>query len=368
MDTFKEKTCAVCGSNTSVEITRVLDSRIKNYIRVVGCVECGLVFLNPGPTEEDYVNFYRSGKGGGGAIPSREKAINDKKFEAPVLTDFLHRNIPSLSRMKAIDVGSGWGGFLHYLRPFVNKLSSIEIMPGAKEFIRNNFDVEFLECSRVMDGFSPGTFDLITSVAVIEHYPDPIRALQDYYEALREGGYLLIFTPDVHALSFVSGAQSYFKFVHPYYYSIFSLQTLLRKIGFGDFTYWLSQPSLPLWSVRYPDLYAPGDIVLIAKKVTKTENKEDKGFSHLEMIQEKFAKALWMDDRLAKARALWLSNYSIPVRLISKAVPYVRPNHYQFFAEQYWAAFGGEKKNVTINHNFDRFLSRMFYKLACRIN
>lgn len=369
MYTFKEKSCVNCGSDRSVEITQALDNRIKDYIRVVECMECGLVFLNPGPTEEDYISFYRSGKGGGGATPSRDKAIKDKQFEAPVLTDFLRCNIPDLSEMNAIDVGSGWGGFLHYLRPFVKKLSSIEIMPGAKELIRNNFDVDFVECSRVMEGFSQGTFDLITSIAVIEHYPEPLLALQDYYEALKEGGYLLIFTPDVLSMSFVNGPNSYFKFVHPYYYSVSTLQSLLRKIGFGDFTYWLSQPSLPLWSVRYPDLYAPGDIMLIARKITETGNGEEM-IDHLETVREKYTQALLIDDRLKNARTLWLNNLSIPVRLLSKAVPYVRPNHYQYFAEQYWSTHGGLEyvHDSSINHKFDRFLSRMYYEMACKFS
>ena len=370
MDNFKDKSCAVCGSNNNVLIDQVTDFRIKMTIKAVVCQGCGLVFLNPGPTESAYLAFYRNQMGGIAAAPSLKKVIKDKEYQGSILSDFMCRNIPSLSTLKAIDVGSGWGGFLHYLKPLVKELASIEVMAGAKKFIQDNFNVSFAECARILECYPEKSFDLITSIAVIEHYPDPISALNDYYYALKDGGYLLIYTHDVRALCVGEGVNSYFKFVHPYYYSANTLRALLAKIGFGDFRYWVSKPSLPLWSVRYPDAYAPGDIILIARKVDRFESKNTILYDDYRLMLKYYSEAILIKKYLLKARELWLGNFSIPIRLLSKLVPHIKQNNYEFLAKQYWANFDEGRKHISdysFSHQFEQSLSRLYYSIAVKM-
>ena len=53
---------------------------------------------------------------------------------------------------------------------------------------------------------------MITSTAVIEHYPDPVSAAMDYYDALKPGGVVFIYTSNVKEMCFKNGVNQYFKF------------------------------------------------------------------------------------------------------------------------------------------------------------
>ena len=364
---FEEKKCALCDNDSKfIELVVCKDLRINQDVRAVICPNCGLVFLNPGPTEKSYLDYYASIMGQEDAPPSRNDIIDKKRVIGPLFVNFLKNNICDMSTKDVVDVGSGWGGFLYYLKPDVKSLVSTEVFGPAIRYIEKEFDCRVYNVHRLKEAFLKNSFDLITSTAVIEHYPDPISAILDYYYVLKDGGYLFLYTHDIKGMCFDFEISQYFKFVHPYYYSVKSLKSLLRKTGFKTVSCWSSKPAYSTRSIRYPNQIEPGAMMVLAKK---------DGLSHPEPMISKddpneiisiFNKAKEKKLRFQIARRLWLSHLSIPFRLLCRMIPYNEPDKYAPVREQYEAEFGftDKRQKNDLSQILERYLLTFYSFLA----
>ena len=360
---FEEKKCALCDNDSNfIELVVCKDLRIKQDVRAVICPNCGLVFLNPGPTEKSYLDYYANIMGQDVPPPLKSDIITRKKVIGPIIIRFLKDNISDMSSKDAVDVGSGWGGFLYYLKPHVKSLVSTEVFSPAISYIEKEFDCQVYNVPRLKAAFQAKSFDIITSTAVIEHYPDPKSALLDYYHALKDGGFIFLYTPDIKGMHFNSEISQYFKFVHPYYYSVNTLKSLLSKAGFKAISHWSSEPAYLTRSIRYPNLIEPGDIMLLARKdrLSRPESMAYKDDPN-EIISI-FQKAKENNIRFQNARSLWLSHMSIPLRLLCRMIPYNEPDKYAAIAEQYESEFGhtNERPRNKLPKRLESYLLRLY--------
>jgi SAM-dependent methyltransferase len=334
---FESKPCVVCGNTERFqELVLTKDRRIHQTVRTVICKDCGLVFLNPGPSEEGYLSFYRNNLGAKITPPLREDLIRKKRVPASLQIRFIKDCLGDISSLDTVDVGSGWGGFLYYLKPEVRTLVSTEILP-VKEYIEREFQCSLSLVARLSDGFPPASFDLITATAVIEHYPHPWPVVLDYAQALRPGGALFLFTPDVKGMCFSLGIEQFFKFLHPYIYSVNSLRSLLSKAGFTDFHYWSSQPDYSVRSLRNPVHVISGNILMLAWKGKNlgqdmTLYKDDPA-----EIVEIFKRQQIIEDEYQKRRVQWLSPWAKPLRAAARLLPKSSRDNYLSMVEQYEA-------------------------------
>jgi SAM-dependent methyltransferase len=332
---FESKTCIICGNIEHFqELVLTKDRRIHQTVRTVICRDCGLVFLNPGPTEEGYQSYYQNTLGARISPPRREDIIRKKALLAPLQIRFIKDCLGDISSLDTVDVGSGWGGFLYYLKPEVRTLASTEILP-VKEYIEREFQCPLSSVARLSDGFPPASFDLITATAVIEHYPDPLPVVLDYAQALRPGGTLFLFTPDVKGMCFSLGTEQFFKFLHPYIYSVNSLRSLLSKAGFTDFRYWSSRPDYSTRSIRNPVHVISGNILMLARK-GKTPGQDMILYRDdpLEIL-EIFKRQQIIEDEYQKRRLIWLSPWAKPLRAAARLLPKSSKNNYLSMVEQY---------------------------------
>ncbi|MBI4765601.1 MAG: methyltransferase domain-containing protein [Deltaproteobacteria bacterium] len=311
------------------------DRRIHQTVRTVICKECGLVFLNPGPTEEGYLGYYQKTLGVRATPPLRENIIRKKSVLASFQIRFIKDCLGDISSMDTVDVGSGWGGFLYYLKPEVGTLVATEVLEPVKMYIEKEFQCPLSLVTRLSDGFPPASFDLITATAVIEHYTNPLPVVLDYAQALRPGGSLFLFTPDVKGMCFSLGIDQYFKFLHPYNYSVNSLRSLLSKAGFTDFHYWSSQPDYSLRSLRNPAHIVAGNILMVAKKGKTPGQDEDLYKDDPAEIVEIFKRHQIIEDEYQKRRLIWLSPWAKPLRAAARLLPKSSRDQYLSMVEQY---------------------------------
>ena len=61
--------------------------------------------------------------------------------------------------------------------------------------------------------FPDGFFDIVVSCETIEHLPEPLRGVQEFYRVTRPGGLLFLTTPNY--LNFMGLYEIYAKFRHP---------------------------------------------------------------------------------------------------------------------------------------------------------
>ncbi len=148
-------------------------------------------------------------------------------------------------------------------------MKALEVSDRSQYLISEYFKCPVIQSNMLENSVPKNSVDFITSLAVIDHYSNPLDALLDYYWALKDKGELFIYTPNVKGMVFNEGPSNYFKFVHPYCFSVNSLCALLEKAGFGNFRYWTSMPNYGSRTLRFPNNIMVGNIMIIAQKNVK---------------------------------------------------------------------------------------------------
>jgi len=268
---FYNKKCAICNTSNSLDVFNITkDIRISKKVTTVICRNCGLVFLNPAPTDESYMSFYKSQRSGG-SRSSKYEFLYKKEYLHKLIVQILIDTVPLLKECNTIDVGSGNGAFLHYLKPYVKEVRSLEASENAQKDIPKYFSCEVIDGFDLKSVNDYGKLDLLTSNAVIEHYNNPEAALKDYYNSLKDGGRILLYTHNVKSMSFSAGENAYFKFIHPYYFSPNTLTILVEKVGFSNIRFFDFPLNDKYRSVCSPSEVLPGFFVLTAEKNINTK-------------------------------------------------------------------------------------------------
>jgi SAM-dependent methyltransferase len=145
----------------------------------------------------------------------------------------LEKWVPAGSRV--LDVGAGFGHFLQACGGRYNCVGA-EVSPVAVAWSERSLGVRSI-CASVYD-LAPehaGPFDAITLWDVIEHLPDPHRALAALADRMITGGTLLLTTPDAgSSVARVLGRHWYYldPVQHLVVFNRHNLTDLLRQHGF----------------------------------------------------------------------------------------------------------------------------------------
>lgn len=118
--------------------------------------------------------------------------------------------------------------------------------------------------------FKDNYFDIIFMLDVIEHFKNPFKALKEVYRILKPEGIFLLTTPNSNALAKFFLRNKWYGLkdkTHFFFFSQFSLQYLLRKIGF-NIKYWrnISESKYPFIDLFINLFNFGGQIIIIAKK------------------------------------------------------------------------------------------------------
>jgi ubiquinone/menaquinone biosynthesis C-methylase UbiE len=164
--------------------------------------------------------------------PFFEKILSSLRFGKII------QYIPSNARI--LDLGCGYNGKL--LQTIEKSISSgvgmdISVNPESKntkiELISHNLNYPL--------PFSENEFDVVTSLANLEHLDDPSYALQEIFRVLKPGGILLLTTPSVYAkpvleiLAFLRIVSRQEIEDHKNYFDKKILYEYCRKIKFSSF-------------------------------------------------------------------------------------------------------------------------------------
>ncbi|PIR69969.1 MAG: hypothetical protein COU47_00865 [Candidatus Niyogibacteria bacterium CG10_big_fil_rev_8_21_14_0_10_46_36] len=280
---------------------------------VVVCKRCGLCFLHPRPAASAYAAYYSGGLG------SRKKRNNtlskesilDKKRYQEWYADWVVRHWGLPKTASVLEVGCGMGAFLYFLkeRGYEN-VSGVEMGEEAAQKAQDVFGVPITVGDFFSQAYSPGSYDAVVGIALIEHMLDPRAAIKRMGEALKPGGVLYLNTPDLYGMTF---RKQFFKFVHTYYFTSVTLSSLLEQEGF-EVERMLSVPLLKRHSnIFFPENCIPGEIHIIAKKtgIKKTFKKE----KHQDIVRLCSSTKIKELPYLA-ANKLFLNKYAGPLRTL----------------------------------------------------
>jgi 2-polyprenyl-3-methyl-5-hydroxy-6-metoxy-1,4-benzoquinol methylase len=260
--------CSLCGGPGEY-LYRKLQERFLgtsagwNFKR---CPSCGLVWLDPIPTQayldEIYKKFYgekdtpegahdnltglrqkvqslaldgyialRTGRSSGLPIWSKLLGLFLKLRDS---LEWSYSGIQARNGRKLLDLGCGSGELLDMLRSLGWEVEGVDTDPVA---VQNALAKKLrVYLGSLADRQYPAAyFDVIIMNHVIEHLQDPIPLLSECYRILKPQGRLIIVTPNLESWGQRIFKQSWVGLAIPahfYLYSSHSLQVIVEKAGF----------------------------------------------------------------------------------------------------------------------------------------
>lgn len=250
--------CPVCDASEFDPWAKGLDFEYltsRKEFRIVRCRHCGVLYLNPRPDITEFDRIY----------PGEYRAYH---FEENILT-FRFRNYLERRKVRLIaglvpdsadllDVGCGGAGFLERLKKFGSpgwRLWGNDISPAVIADLKNRgfktLPGKFEDIVRFEE-----IFDAVILKQVLEHFGSPREILAKARKLLRQGGVVIIETPNFDAWdAFLFRKRCWSGYQIPRHWTIFNPLTLSRlgkQVGFDveDISFIVS-PSFWVESVRH---------------------------------------------------------------------------------------------------------------------
>lgn len=217
MDTRSVPECYLCGSKGiplyEALQDRILDSPGEWDIKKCSNTYCGLIWLDPSPTEEDIGKAYQSyyTHQGPGESPGWRKFLlrTGLKAAAQFLLwimaiskeqdQLASMYLNDLKPGRLLEVGCGSGKFLNQMRSKGWLVEGVDLDSQAIEAARANYGVNVYNGRIEEMNYPSDSFDAVTMNHVIEHVHDPIALLRECHRILKPGGYLVIVTPNFNS-------------------------------------------------------------------------------------------------------------------------------------------------------------------------
>jgi SAM-dependent methyltransferase len=265
---LRPRDCPVCGSADASNVVysaRIDEQKLNGFafasrklpeymhLTLLKCPTCRVLYASPGFVPEFLANAYRDA-----SYDSSEEARYAAKTYARQLTSILSG---MNDREAALDVGTGNGAFLHYLREagfhkVIGLEPSLKAVACAEEWMRPLIRVGVF---RARD-FEPNSLSLVSCFQTIEHVENPRALCIDLYGLLRPRGAIFLVAHNYCSwTSRVLGERSpIFDIEHQQLFSKGSLRYLLTACNFQDvrtgsiwnsypLTYWLRLLPIPAW-------------------------------------------------------------------------------------------------------------------------
>ena len=226
--TQPETRCLICGADDFRSACE------KAGTRYVQCAGCGVVRQYPYPTADEIARYYANYQSHKSSTSVYLTDAGFDVFRRDKLLTFGDLGIPAdgFTGKRICDVGCASGQFLQLMTelgataPFGIDVSK-ECVDIAQSRGLACEEGNFLEVQR--------TFDVITLWHVVEHLPTPQAFIQHAYECLAPGGWLLIETPVIGAISEAFGAdwRYYMPTEHINLFPMEALVKLCNDTGFS---------------------------------------------------------------------------------------------------------------------------------------
>jgi SAM-dependent methyltransferase len=202
------------------------------------CTACHFVCVNPYPPESVIKALYEGEYYTKIRLlfeqPLLRKSGTATPFSAPV--EDLKSVIRNASKNKPkgswLDVGGGLGAFaalVHENLPDWN-VGLNELNQASIDVARELFDFDIVTASAEELKAKKKRYDVISSVAVAEHIPDPLSFLKSYFDLVKPGGCLVTVIPHFSMLNIFVSQGSSANAAPPYHTSLFNEEAFRRML------------------------------------------------------------------------------------------------------------------------------------------
>jgi 2-polyprenyl-3-methyl-5-hydroxy-6-metoxy-1,4-benzoquinol methylase len=191
--------CPLCLSESLTEHLSCTDHFIsKEFFSIARCSDCGFIFTQDYPGEEEIGRYYESESYISHSDTS--KGIINKIYRL-VRQIMLRRKRGVVKRLTGLkggsllDIGSGTGHFASTMKKAGWIVKGIEINEKARSFAAEAFGLDIISPDSIST-LDPASFDCVTLWHVLEHFQDPLKYMSDIIPLLKPGGVCLVALPN----------------------------------------------------------------------------------------------------------------------------------------------------------------------------
>lgn len=220
--------CRLCGNGNFNLYLRV--SVNKTFAYIVRCVNCGLIFQNPMPSEKERLELYSTDYFKHGYLDTGNQiGLYDQA------TFFLARLLRYSDKGRLLDIGAASGAYVRAAIDKGWKAHGIELSPLAVAFAKDYWKVDLIQGTVEQAHFQNNFFDAIILVHTLEHLPDPLETLKEINRILKKTGILYVSLPNIasHKAKKLGEKWGALKPAeHLFFFSPKTLKLLFEKAGF----------------------------------------------------------------------------------------------------------------------------------------
>lgn len=249
--------CALCGLNETKELFEGKDFMhgLSREFNLVQCENCGLVYVNPRPSQKQITGFYPEEYAAHQRYRIKKKHYPRlRKIAKKILRRGTKVKLKFQGEGKILDIGCGSGKFLCNLKEAGWKCYGVEPSEVASKRARE-LGLNVLTGDILSAAYSQDFFDVIVLNHTLEHLPNPNEVLREINRILKPDGLLRIYIPNIQSLAAKIFGRYWFNLDvprHIYHYTPYTLKKILEKNGFKVRKIkYLSSTSGILGSIQY---------------------------------------------------------------------------------------------------------------------
>lgn len=126
-----------------------------------------------------------------------------KRMYRDILKDLQKHHISAIKQPKILDVACGTGEFLVEAQKLGMDVYGIDLSSYAISFAKKHIDGAFVVGSGEKLPFKANTFDYVTCIGSLEHFPHPERGISEMARILKKDGVCLIHVPNLMFLGHI---------------------------------------------------------------------------------------------------------------------------------------------------------------------
>jgi SAM-dependent methyltransferase len=254
--------CHLCGLDDTQVLFQKRDKLgiTDDEFQVVECRGCGLLYVNPRPTEAEIGKFYPETYSWketleAGSFLTKWVRRLEKGYRYHLLKDEVSKVVKFTGRSagKVLDIGCGTGDRLDVFRSKGFETYGVETSDSA-DYAREHLSLNVLKGDLFSAQLQDRFFDIVTLYNVLEHTHHPTRVCDEIHRILKDDGLLVIQVPNKNSLQYRLFKKKWAAFDVPrdlYYFGVEVLRSLLGKVGFtltkrDHFMNWWHPPTLVL--------------------------------------------------------------------------------------------------------------------------
>jgi len=227
--------CDLCGSNDPHPLFDRIDRFTDNDFKFVKCAQCGLIYLNPRPTQSEIVEYYPDNYESYKLLDYDNSSIQNWHIQRMLQTllDFVEKFVNVRGHL--LDIGCATGRFLITARDRGWEVKGVELVEKAAQIARQEYLLDVTIGSFESVSLPENYYGVITLWDVLEHLPSPRTTLEKAHRFLKDNGVLVFSIPNLKSFDRYLFGAAWIGWDAPRHFTLYSeseLNQLFKDIGY----------------------------------------------------------------------------------------------------------------------------------------